>query len=111
VLRHVAGVTLLNFIEFSDINGEDESLIMSSNETVVLSAGPMIVTLEEITELNKLCIQTRKNGQSDKHSKALTFPLKEIISYVSVFSQLNAGDIIATPFGVDQVKIRTLMQC
>ncbi|MCS5990882.1 MULTISPECIES: fumarylacetoacetate hydrolase family protein [Klebsiella/Raoultella group] len=98
VLRHVAGITLLNFILCSGIDAAGKHFATSSNETGVLTAGPMIVTLDENTELNKISIQARRNGQTDSNLKNLTFPLKEIISYVSVFSQLNAGDIIATTF-------------
>lgn len=68
------------------------------------SMGPYIVTPEEVGLLGDLRLQTLLNGtvmQSTTFSKMI-FPVPTLIEYISSFTELQPGDIIATgtPEGV-----------
>lgn len=68
------------------------------------SIGPWIVSKDEIGDINQRVLETRVNGEVRQHvllGDAL-FSVEELIEYVSTFTPLEPGDIIAagTPSGV-----------
>lgn len=68
------------------------------------SIGPWIVSKDEIGDINQRVLETRVNGDVRQHvllGDAL-FSVEELIEYVSTFTPLEPGDIIAagTPSGV-----------
>ncbi|MGB0774284.1 MAG: fumarylacetoacetate hydrolase family protein [Akkermansiaceae bacterium] len=66
--------------------------------------GPCLVTTDELTDPQSLCLWTKVNGEKRQNgwSGDMTFSAAELISYVSKFMTLLPGDIIATgtPAGV-----------
>ncbi|MEM8935256.1 MAG: fumarylacetoacetate hydrolase family protein [Pseudomonadota bacterium] len=66
--------------------------------------GPSLVTTNDIPDPTKLTLTTRLNGEVVQHSTTdlLIYSIPKIVSYVSAFTQLEPGDIIATgtPEGV-----------
>lgn len=66
--------------------------------------GPWLVTPDEIDDPQDLRLWLTVNGESRQNSNTndMIFPVAEIISYMSRFMRLRAGDIIATgtPEGV-----------
>lgn len=66
--------------------------------------GPWMVTADEIPDAQKLAIQSRLNGQvmQSSNTELMTFNIRKIIKYVTTFTPLEPGDVIATgtPGGV-----------
>jgi 2-keto-4-pentenoate hydratase/2-oxohepta-3-ene-1,7-dioic acid hydratase in catechol pathway len=62
------------------------------------SIGPWIVTRDAAGPLDKLDVVTRVNGEERQRGNTgtLMFPFARIISYVSTFTTLEPGDVIAT---------------
>ena len=63
-----------------------------------------MATRKEIPDINSLTLQTRLNGEVMQHASLadLIFTLPAIIEYISGFTPLSPGDVIATgtPGGV-----------
>ena len=65
--------------------------------------GPWIVTSDEIPDPSRLVLTTRLNGKEVQRSRVdLICPVPALIAYISDFTPLAPGDIIATgtPEGV-----------
>jgi 2-keto-4-pentenoate hydratase/2-oxohepta-3-ene-1,7-dioic acid hydratase in catechol pathway len=66
--------------------------------------GPALVTPDEIDDLNALRVQTRLNGElvQDQPVSDMIWDIATVIEYVSAFTPLAPGDVIATgtPGGV-----------
>lgn len=66
--------------------------------------GPWLTTADEVGDPSALTLTTRLNGQVVQHDKltSLVFSVAELIVYISQFTRLLPGDIIATgtPDGV-----------
>lgn len=102
-LSHILGYTCLNDGSVRDYQFT-HSLIVGKNFFHSGSIGPWIVTAEEVPDPTQLVLRTRLNRVEVQHSgtDSLIFDIPTIISYVSAFTPLVAGDIIATgtPEGV-----------
>jgi 2-keto-4-pentenoate hydratase/2-oxohepta-3-ene-1,7-dioic acid hydratase in catechol pathway len=68
------------------------------------SIGPWIVTADEAGDLDEAELTTRVNGEVRQQAriKDMIFSVAELIAYISAFTPLNPGDVIAagTPGGV-----------
>lgn len=66
--------------------------------------GPWIVTAEEVGDESTLELSTRVNGETVQHAslKDLIFDVPALVSYISQFTPLHAGDLLVTgtPGGV-----------
>jgi 2-keto-4-pentenoate hydratase/2-oxohepta-3-ene-1,7-dioic acid hydratase in catechol pathway len=66
--------------------------------------GPFMATREVIPDVNTLTLETRLNGEVMQNASVanLIFTLPEVIAYISGFTELSPGDVIATgtPGGV-----------
>ena len=66
--------------------------------------GPCLVTADELTNPQSLCLWTKVNGEKRQNgwSGDMIFPVAFLISYISKFMTLLPGDVIATgtPAGV-----------
>ncbi|MFO0998161.1 MAG: fumarylacetoacetate hydrolase family protein [Alphaproteobacteria bacterium] len=66
--------------------------------------GPWLVTKDEIPDPHKLTLITRLNGKEVQKSgtDVMIFPVAELIAYITTFTTLSPGDVIATgtPSGV-----------
>lgn len=66
--------------------------------------GPWMVTSDAIKEPDNLLISTFINGKRFQHdvTKKMVHPIPELVSYISRFTKLSAGDVILTgsPGGV-----------
>lgn len=102
-LRHIFGYTILNDGSVRDYQFK-HSLIVGKNFAHTGSVGPWLVTRDEIPDPTQLHLATRLNGVEVQHSGTddLIFDIPTIISYISTFTPLAAGDVIATgtPEGV-----------
>ncbi|MGK9527424.1 fumarylacetoacetate hydrolase family protein, partial [Salmonella enterica subsp. enterica] len=68
------------------------------------SFGPWIVTRDEIPNVDGLVLETRLNGEIVQREgiNDLLFKIPALIEYISTFTELLPGDVIATgtPGGV-----------
>ena len=103
-LEHVAGWTCFNDASVRDFQRHTPQWTPGKNFPATGGCGPWIVTRDELPDLASATITTRLNevvvqkaGLDD-----LVFSVARIISYVSTWTHLSAGDIIATgtPGGV-----------
>ena len=66
--------------------------------------GPALVTADEVGDLDQVTLTTRLNGEVMQQASLadLIFPIPLIVEYLSTFTPLSAGDLIATgtPGGV-----------
>jgi len=102
-LDHVFGYTCFNDGSVRDIQFQ-HSLIAGKNFPGTGAMGPWIVTSDEIPDPSKLILTTKVNGYEVQHKGIddMIFSVAQIISYISSWTQLEAGDVIATgtPEGV-----------
>jgi 2-keto-4-pentenoate hydratase/2-oxohepta-3-ene-1,7-dioic acid hydratase in catechol pathway len=102
-LKHVAGYSCFNDGSLRDYQFK-HSLAVGKNFIATGGFGPWIVTTDEIPDPSKLTLRTRLNGIEVQHGTTddLIFTIPWIIAYVSDFTELVPGDVIATgtPHGV-----------
>ena len=101
-LSHVAGYTC--FVDGSVRDWQKHSVTSGKNFIGTGPLGPWMVTSDEIPDPTRLTLMTRLNGQEMQRSSTdmLIYSVARIISYVSDFTPLEPGDVIATgtPAGV-----------
>ncbi len=103
-LRHVAGYSCFNDISIRDWQRHTSQFTPGKNFPRTGGFGPWIITADEITDPQELALTTRLNGETVQHATTaqMIFPVNEIIEYLSSFTVLSPGDVIAsgTPGGV-----------
>jgi 2-keto-4-pentenoate hydratase/2-oxohepta-3-ene-1,7-dioic acid hydratase in catechol pathway len=101
-LDYVAGYTC--FVDGSVRDYQKDSVTAGKNFPATGPLGPWLVTSDEIPDPTKLTLMTRLNGQEVQRSGTdlLIYSIPTIISYVSDWTPLSPGDVIATgtPEGV-----------
>jgi 2-keto-4-pentenoate hydratase/2-oxohepta-3-ene-1,7-dioic acid hydratase in catechol pathway len=103
-LDYVAGYTCFNDGSVRDYQKRGPFPAPGKNFACAGSAGPWLVTKDEIPDPHTLAITTRVNDdvvQSD-HTSQMWFTVEAIVRYLSEFTVLQPGDVIATgtPGGV-----------
>ena len=103
--KHVAGYCVVNDVserEFQIERGGQWTKGKSADTFCPI--GPWLVTTDEIPDPGKLALWTEVNSERRQNSNTadLIFGVDEIVSYVSQFMTLLAGDVIptGTPSGV-----------
>lgn len=103
-MEHVAGYTCFNDISIRDWQRHTSQFTPGKNFPRTGPLGPWMVTKDEIADPHALAIRTRLNGAvlQDANTSQLIFRIPELIAYISSFSPLAPGDLIATgtPSGV-----------
>jgi 2-keto-4-pentenoate hydratase/2-oxohepta-3-ene-1,7-dioic acid hydratase in catechol pathway len=101
---HIAGYACFNDGTARDWQRHTHQWIPGKNFPLTGPFGPFMATTQEIPDVNRLTLETRLNGEVMQHASLvdLIFTLPVIIEYVSGFTPLSAGDVIATgtPGGV-----------
>lgn len=95
-LAHVAGCTILN--DGSVRGWQKQSLHAGKNFARSGGCGPWIVTADEVGDLGKLSLTTRVNGELRQQTDVgqMIFQPDALIAYISHFTPLHPGDLIAT---------------
>ena len=95
-MEHVAGFTILD--DGSVRGWQKHSLHAGKNFARSGGCGPWIVTADEIEDVSKMKLTTRVNDEVRQQTDVsqMIFPLDELIAYISDFTPLNPGDLIAT---------------
>jgi 2-keto-4-pentenoate hydratase/2-oxohepta-3-ene-1,7-dioic acid hydratase in catechol pathway len=103
-LGHVAGYSCYNDISIRDWQRHTSQFTPGKNFPRTGGFGPWIVTADGIPDPQSLDLTTRLNGQVMQHASTaqMIFAVAEIIEYLSAFTVLSPGDVIAsgTPGGV-----------
>src|SRR5215813_13620759 len=101
-LDHVAGYTC--FVDGSVRDYQKFSVTSGKNFPATGPLGPVLVTTEEIPDPTKLTLVTRLSGAEMQRSGTdmLIYSIPQVIKFISDFTSLAAGDVIATgtPAGV-----------
>ena len=101
-MSHVAGYT--PFLDGSVRDFQGHSVIAGKNFQHSGACGPWLTSADEITNPMDLRLTTCLNGEvvQDESTAQLYYTVPDIIAYVSQFTPLHPGDVIATgtPSGV-----------
>lgn len=104
-LDHVAGYCVINDVSERAFQAEmGGQWIKGKSAPSFGPTGPWLVTTDEVPDPQVLDLSLKLNGETvqDSNTNDMIFSVAEIVSYMSRFMQLQAGDIIATgtPSGV-----------
>lgn len=107
-MAHVAGFSCYNDVSVRDYQRHASQWTPGKNFPATGPFGPWLVTPDEIGELAGKTIQTRLNRDTVQSSTLdmMIFPPARLIEYISSFTPLYPGDVIATgtPGGVGWVR-------
>ena len=103
-MAHVAGYACFNDASLRDWQWHTQQFIPGKNFPGTGPLGPELVTPDEIADLGAVRVQSFLNGavMQDSTVDHMIFSIAKIIAYVSAFTPLAPGDVIATgtPGGV-----------
>jgi 2-keto-4-pentenoate hydratase/2-oxohepta-3-ene-1,7-dioic acid hydratase in catechol pathway len=103
-MAHIAGYTCFNDATVRDWQRHTHQWTPGKNFPGTGAFGPALVTADEIADITQSVLTTRLNGTVMQQAPLsdLIFTLPVIISYLSTFTRLSPGDVIATgtPGGV-----------
>lgn len=107
-MAHVAGFSCYNDVSVRDYQRHASQWTPGKNFPATGPFGPWLVTPDEVGELAGKKIQTRLNRDTVQSSTLdmMIFPPARLIEYISSFTPLYPGDVIATgtPGGVGWVR-------
>lgn len=102
--EHIAGYTCFNDVSVRDWQRHTHQFTPGKNFPGTGPLGPYLLTRDEVPDVTQLALQTRLNGQVVQNASLadLIFDIPTIVAYVSRFTPLSPGDVIATgtPGGV-----------
>ncbi|WP_454674113.1 fumarylacetoacetate hydrolase family protein [Achromobacter pestifer] len=103
-MAHVAGYTCMAENSVRDYQKHNAQVTPGKNFERSGAIGPWLVTADEVGDPARLEVISRVNGEVMQHGHVsdLIFPIPELIAYISAFTPLSPGDVIATgtPEGV-----------
>ena len=101
---HIAGYACFNDISVRDWQRHTHQFTPGKNFPGTAPFGPVLVTRDEVPDVKALTLETRVNGEVMQRASVadLIFDIPTIVAYVSRFTPLSPGDVIATgtPGGV-----------
>ena len=101
---HIAGYACFNDISVRDWQRHTHQFTPGKNFPGTAPFGPYLVTRDEVPDVTQLALQTRVNGAVMQQATLadLIFDIPVLIEYISRFTPLSPGDVIATgtPGGV-----------
>lgn len=97
-LEHVAGYMNLNDVSARDLQARDGQWIRAKSCDTFAPMGPLLVTRDEVADPQNLRVSCRVNGRvlQDSNTREMIFPVDRLISFLSEFTTLEPGDVIAT---------------
>ncbi|MDP8984598.1 MAG: fumarylacetoacetate hydrolase family protein [Pseudomonadota bacterium] len=103
-LQHVAGYACHNDATIRDWQRHTSQFTPGKTFPGTGPLGPYLVTPDEIADLDAMTLETRLNGAVVQSATIgqMIFPVAHLIEYISSFTPLSPGDVIAsgTPGGV-----------
>jgi 2-keto-4-pentenoate hydratase/2-oxohepta-3-ene-1,7-dioic acid hydratase in catechol pathway len=101
---HIYGYTIVNDVTIRDLQKRHVQFFIGKSAATYCPMGPVLVTADEIADVDALRVQTRINGElrQDAPVKDLIFDIPRLIASISLAVRLEPGDVIATgtPAGV-----------
>ncbi len=101
---HIAGFTCFNDATLRDWQRHTHQFTPGKNFPATAPLGPYLVTPDEVDSFRDRRIETRLNGCLMQSAQLgdMIFSVEDVLSYVSSFTPLASGDVIAmgTPGGV-----------
>jgi 2-keto-4-pentenoate hydratase/2-oxohepta-3-ene-1,7-dioic acid hydratase in catechol pathway len=101
---HVYGYTIVNDVTIRSLQKRHVQFFIGKSAATYCPMGPVLVTADEIDNVEALRVQTRINGElrQDAPVKDLIFDIPRLIASISAAVRLEPGDVIATgtPAGV-----------
>ena len=101
---HIAGYACFNDASVRDWQWHTSQFAPGKNFPGTGSLGPQLITAAEAGDLSDVHVVTTLNGYvvQDQPIRDMIFPIAKIIAYLSAFTPLSPGDVIATgtPGGV-----------
>ena len=99
--EHIAGLTIMNEGTIRDwVRHAKFNVTQGKNFVHSGSVGPWMVTADQFTanDYENMHVTTHVNGEQRQHDTTanMMFPIDYIISYLSTFTILKPGDVIAT---------------
>jgi acylpyruvate hydrolase len=103
-LKAVAGYTVANDVTMRDYQYKTHQWVQGKAWDASTPLGPALVTPDEIPDPSALTLRTLVNGEvvQESTTELMIFPIPTLISVISEFATLEAGDVIltGTPAGV-----------
>jgi 2-keto-4-pentenoate hydratase/2-oxohepta-3-ene-1,7-dioic acid hydratase in catechol pathway len=103
-LSYVAGYACFNDASVRDWQWHTRQFTPGKNFPTTGAFGPYLITPDEAGDLTEVNVTTRLNGEIMQQQPIgdMIFPIARIIAYISTFTTLEPGDVIAsgTPGGV-----------
>lgn len=103
-LEHVAGLSCYNDGSVRDWQGKTTQWTSGKNFPATGAFGPWMVTPDELPLDRVIALKTRLNGVEVQSTTTdlMIFPIAKLVSFISTFTTLEAGDVIltGTPGGV-----------
>lgn len=103
-LDHVFGYCVANDLSARDLQFRTSQWLLGKCLDHFCPIGPYLVTADEVGDPGRLGIRCQVNGdiRQDSNTSEMIFSCAELISYLSQYMTLEAGDIIltGTPAGV-----------
>ncbi len=100
----VFGYTVVNDVTMRDLQHEDRQWLRAKGSDGFAPMGPLVVTRDEIADVQRLRLGTTVNGEIWQASSTaeMIFDVPTIVAFVSQTITLEPGDVIATgtPAGV-----------
>ena len=100
----VAGYTCFNDGSVRDFQRHTTQFTPGKNFDASGGMGPWMVTKDELPDPHALRLETRVNGETmqSASTEQMSFKIPELIAYITTFTTLAPGDVIATgtPSGV-----------
>jgi acylpyruvate hydrolase len=100
----IGGYTVLNDISMRDWQRRTSQWDQGKNFEATNPVGPHLVTLDELPDPEAVPLRTRLDGEvmQESNTSDLIFSAAELVAYISQFTTLVPGDLIATgtPSGV-----------
>lgn len=104
VFEHIAGYACFNDVSVRDWQKHTHQFTPGKNFPGTAPFGPFMADRASVPDVSALTLETRVNGQVMQHASVgdLIFDIPTIVAYVSRFTPLSPGDVIATgtPGGV-----------
>ncbi|HVG39827.1 MAG TPA: fumarylacetoacetate hydrolase family protein [Pyrinomonadaceae bacterium] len=103
-LSYVAGYSCFNDATLRDWQRHTHQFTPGKNFPATGALGPWLVTADEIPDPSQLTLVTRLNGEEMQRTttREMIFDIPTLVAYISTFTELVPGDVIATgtPGGV-----------
>jgi 2-keto-4-pentenoate hydratase/2-oxohepta-3-ene-1,7-dioic acid hydratase in catechol pathway len=92
------GYTVANDVSARDLQREDGQWVRAKSLDTFLPLGPVIVTPDELGDLNRLGLGLRVNGepQQDSSTAEMIFDLQYLLAWITASISLAPGDLLLT---------------